>query len=235
MPVHLFGLPVDMAPIMDVAERHQIAMIEDACQAHGARYRGRTVGSFGTGCFSFYPTKNMTTAEGGMITTDDDAVAERCRTLRQHGMRRRYYHDMLGFNFRMTDVQAAIGLPQLARLDDLNDRRRANATFLSRNLRGVSTPITPEGSTHAFHQYTVRVLDGRRDDLLEALTEQGIGAGVYYPVPVHQQRVYRDMDYNQRLPESERAAREVLSLPVHPSLTGDDLHAIVAAVNGWSA
>ena len=231
MPVHLFGLPADMDPILEVAEQYGLAVIEDACQAHGAEYRGRRVGSFGTGCFSFYPTKNITTAEGGMITTDNEEIAERCRVIRQHGMRTRYYHDELGFNFRMTDVHAAIGLAQLEKLERFNEIRIANARYLSEHLRGVVIPAVPEGRRHVFHQYTVRVLDGRRDAVLDGLKERGIGTGVYYPVPVHQQRFYKDMGYNLTLPEAERAAQEVLSLPIHPGLSNADLQTIVDAVN----
>jgi perosamine synthetase len=231
MPVHLFGLPADMEPIVEVAERHGLAVIEDACQAHGAEYEGRRAGGFGTGCFSFYPTKNITTGEGGMVTTGDERIAESCRVIRQHGMRRRYYHDELGFNFRMTDIHAAIGLAQLQKLERFNEARIANARFLSEHLRGVVTPVVPEGRRHVFHQYTIRVPGGRRDAVLEGLKERGIGTGVYYPMPVHKQRVYLERGYRVTLPEAERAAAEVLSLPVHPGLSGDDLEAIVAAVN----
>jgi perosamine synthetase len=232
MPIHLFGLVADMDPIMELAERHGLVVIEDACQAHGAEYHGKRAGSFGTGTFSLYPTKNITSAEGGMITTDDDQIADACRLLRQHGMRRRYYHDELGFNFRMTDVHAAIGLAQLHKLDRFNEARIANARFLSENLRGVITPVVPEGYKHVFHQYTIRVLDGRRDAMMEHLKERGIGTSVYYPVPVHKQTYYtRELGYDLHLPETERAAQEVLSLPVHPGLDQADLERIVEEVN----
>ncbi|MFN3763821.1 MAG: DegT/DnrJ/EryC1/StrS family aminotransferase, partial [Anaerolineae bacterium] len=231
MPVHLFGLPADMDPILEVAERYGLMVIEDACQSHGAEYKGKRVGSFGTGCFSFYPTKNITTAEGGMITTNDEQIAEKCRVIRQHGMRRRYYHDELGFNFRMSDVHAAIGLAQLRKLEQFNELRIANARYLSDHLRGVVVPVVPEGRRHVFHQYTIRVPDGRRDTVLDGLRERGIGTAVYYPVPVHQQQFYRDMGYKPVLPEAERAAREVLSLPVHPGLSHADLEKIADAVN----
>ncbi len=231
MPVHLFGLPADMDPIMEIAERHGLVVIEDACQAHGAEYDGKRVGSFGTGCFSFYPTKNITTGEGGMITTNDERIAEKCRIIRQHGMRRRYYHDELGFNFRMTDVHAAIGLAQLEKLERFNEMRIANARYLSEHLRGVGVPTVPERRRHVFHQYTLRVPDGRRDNVLEGLKERGIGAVVYYPVPVHQQPFYKSMGYDVVLPEAERASQEVFSLPVHPGLSRADLERIVEAVN----
>lgn len=232
MPVHLFGLACDMDPIMAIAEKHGLVVIEDACQSHGAEYKGKRVGSFGTGAFSLYPTKNITSAEGGMITTNDPVIDEKCRVIRQHGMRRRYYHDELGFNFRMTDVHAAIGLAQLQKLERFNAARQANAAYLSAHLRGVEVPYVPEGYVHVFHQYTVRVPDGRRDALLKYLTDNGVGTGVYYPVPIHQQTFYtQQLGYRQTLPEAERAAAEVLSLPVHPALTQQDLETIVQVVN----
>jgi len=231
MPVHLFGLVCDMEPILALARERDLVVIEDACQAHGAEYRGRRAGSFGTGCFSLYPTKNITSAEGGMITTDDEKIAEQCRVIRQHGMRRRYYHDEIGFNFRMTDVHAAIGLAQLQKLERFNAARIANGRFLNERLAGVTTPTVPEGCRHVFHQYTIRVDGGRRDQVLEGLKERGIGTGVYYPLPVHEQRVYVERGYEGTFPEAERAAAEVLSLPVHAGLSGADLETIVAAVN----
>lgn len=231
MPVHLFGLMCDMAPIVALAQAHNLIVIEDACQAHGAEYHGKRAGSFGTGCFSLYPTKNITSAEGGMITTDDEEIAERCRVIRQHGMRRRYYHDELGFNFRMTDVHAAIGLAQLQKLERFNEARIANAHFFNEHLAGVTTPIVPEGYRHVFHQYTIRVAGGRRDAVLEGLREKEIGTGVYYPVPVHQQRVYVERGYEGNFPEAERAAAEVFSLPIHPALSSAGLETIVVVVN----
>lgn len=232
MPVHLFGLSCDMDPILDIAANYGLKVIEDACQSHGATYHGQKVGSFGTGTFSLYPTKNITSAEGGMITTDDDTLAESCRVIRQHGMRRRYYHDELGFNFRMTDIHAAIGLAQLKKLDQFNKRRIENARYLSANLKNVITPTVPDGYEHVFHQYTVRIPDSRRDDMINHLQEREIGCGVYYPVPVHKQTYYvQDLGYNLSLPVAERAASEVLSLPVHPGLSQSDLETIVSAVN----
>ncbi len=236
LPVHLFGLSCDMQAIMAIAEKHHLRVIEDACQSHGAAYRGRRVGSFGIGAFSFYPTKNMTSAEGGMITTGDDLIAEECRVIRQHGMRRRYYHDELGFNFRMTDVHAAIGLEQLKKLESRNAQRRRNARYLSDHLQGVSLPYEPEGCTHVYHQYTVRVSGGRRDALRSFLQENGVGCEIYYPVPVHRQAFYtQELGYDLTLPEAERAAAEVLSLPVHPALSQSDLEQIVAKVNEFTA
>ena len=236
MPVHLFGLSCDMDAILAIAKKHNLVIIEDACQSHGATYKGKRLGSFGTGAFSLYPTKNMTSAEGGMITTNDDALDAECRIIRQHGMRRRYYHDDLGFNFRMTDVHAAIGLEQLKKLTRFNEARQRNAAFLSEHLRGVAVPVVPMDSEHVYHQYTVRVPSGKRDALIEHLKQQEIGSGVYYPVPVHKQSYYtKELKYDQSLPESERAAAEVLSLPVHPSLSPADLESIVSAVNEFMA
>lgn len=232
MPIHLFGLSADMDTICSIAAQHDLVVIEDACQAHGAQLHGARVGSMGTGTFSLYPTKNITSAEGGMITTNDADFAESCKVIRQHGMRRRYYHDELGFNFRMTDVHAAIGLAQLNKLDSFNRKRNANALFLSANLRGVITPIIPDGYEHVFHQYTIRVPDGRRDALLAHLQKNDVGTGVYYPVPVHKQTLYmNELGYSLSLPESEKAAAEVLSLPVHPGLSSTDLEEIVDVVN----
>ncbi|MFC2042665.1 DegT/DnrJ/EryC1/StrS family aminotransferase [Chloroflexota bacterium] len=234
MPVHLFGLSCSMDPILEIASRHRLVIIEDACQSHAAAYKGVRVGSFGTGAFSLYPTKNITSAEGGMITTDDALVAEKCRLTRQHGMRRRYYHDELGFNFRMTDVHAAIGLEQLKKLEHFNQLRQRNAKFLNDNLKDVVVPYTPEGYLHVYNQYTVRIPEEKRDPLREYLRENGVGSEVYYPVPVHKQKFYRqDLGYHLDLPECERAAEEVLSLPVHPSVSPADLETIVAAVNSF--
>lgn len=234
MPVHLFGLACDMSAILAIAEKHHLVVIEDACQSHGALYQGRKAGSFGTGTFSLYPTKNITSGEGGMITTSDDAINDRCRVIRNHGMRVRYYHDELGFNFRMTDLHAAIGLAQSKKLDQFNQKRRENAAYLNAHLRGVSLPCEPEGCEHVYHQYTVRVPDGKRDALREYLKEHGVGSEVYYPVPIHQQKLYtQELGYDIHLPETEKAAAEVLSLPVHPSLSQADLETIVAAVNSF--
>ena len=236
LPVHLFGLSCDMDPILAVARKYGLVIVEDACQSHAALYKGKRVGSFGIGTFSLYPTKNMTSAEGGMITTDDDVIAEKCRVIRQHGMRRRYYHDELGFNFRMTDVHAAIGLEQLKKLEVKNEQRRRNASFLSANLKGVTVPFVPKGYEHVYHQYTVRVPGDKRDALRAHLLENGVGSEVYYPVPVHKQSFYEgEFGYQVTLPEAERAASEVLSLPVHPALSQTDLDMIVARVNDFMA
>jgi perosamine synthetase len=230
MPVHLYGNPCDMETIMDLARKHSLVVVEDACQAHGAAIRGKRVGSYSTGCFSFYPSKNMTTAEGGMITTDDEEVAERARLLRNHGQSQVYHHVSLGYNFRMTELQAALGLVQLKKLSEWTGKRIENASYLSERLSNVITPQVREGYTHVFHQYTVRVRRDR-DGALKKLNQAGIGARVYYPLPVHQQPLYRQLGFADSLPVAERMSREVLSLPVHPSLTQEELDKIVSEVS----
>lgn len=238
--VHLYGHPVDMDAILSFAHKHNLIIIEDACQAIGATYDGKPIGSFGTGCFSLYATKNIMSGEGGMITTNDDEVARRCRLIRAHGMERRYYHDMLGFNFRMSDLHAAIGLAQIARLNEITEQRNKNAAFLNANINNpkIVTPRIIPNSTgksirHVWHQYTVRCINElSREVALKHLTERGIGTGVFYPVPAHHQQHILDLGYSGvTLPMTEQLAKEVFSLPVHPALSQDDLNQIVSAVN----
>jgi dTDP-4-amino-4,6-dideoxygalactose transaminase len=232
MPVHLYGYVCDMDALQAVADRHGLTIIEDACQAVGATFKGRVAGSFGTGAFSLYATKNVMSGEGGMITTNDDAVAEKCRLIRNHGMKRRYYHDMLGFNFRMTDLHAAIGLAQLDRLAGFTEKRRAHAAFLSARIESVVTPKVKAGYGHVWHQYTVRVDGGRdRDAAVKQLNDAGVGTGIFYPVPAHQQDYMREIVGDVRMPVAEQLAGEVISLPVHPQLTQADLDKIVSEVN----
>ncbi len=235
MPIHLFGNPADMPRLSVIANKHGLAVIEDAAQAHGAAINGKRAGSWGTGCFSFYPTKNITTGEGGMITTSDDCVADRATLARSHGMRVRYFHESLGYNFRMTNIHAAIGMAQLPKLELFNERRIANAAYLSAHLPQdkVLVPQVHPGTRHVFHQYTVRVLPPLdRDEVRNRLAAMGVGTEVYYPVPVHRQQLYLDLGYGeQSFPESELAAAQVLSLPVHPGLSQQDLDTIIEAVN----
>ncbi|NOZ59203.1 MAG: DegT/DnrJ/EryC1/StrS family aminotransferase [Euryarchaeota archaeon] len=232
--VHLYGQPCDMRAIAEICEDYRLKLIEDACQAHGAEYRGRKVGSFGdAACFSFYPTKNMTTGEGGMLTTNSREVAERARLIREHGSRVRYEHIALGYNYRMTDIAAAIGLVQLSRLEEMNARRRANAAKLSRELRGVegiTPPYVAPYAKHVFHQYTVRAEN--RAEVIRRLEAAGVGYGIHYPKPVHRQELYRRLGYRESLPKAEEASREVLSLPVHPALGDGDIERIASAVRG---
>lgn len=231
LPVHLYGQPCDMGALVELARKHRLAIIEDACQAHGASFRGRKVGSFGTGCFSFYATKNMTTAEGGAITTDDDTIADRARLIRSHGSRERYRHEILGYNYRMTDLQAAIGLAQLRKLEAWNSVRIENAGYLTEHLsRDVAPYVAPE-RRHVFHQYTIRVR-GDRDAARAKLSAAGIETAIHYPLPVPCQPLYTRLGYRDTLVESECASRQVLSLPVHPGLARADLEKIAEAVNG---
>jgi perosamine synthetase len=233
IPIHLYGQPCEMDAIVEIARKHHLAIIEDACQAHGAKYKGHSIGSFGTACYSLYATKNITTIEGGMILTNDLQIAERARLLRNHGSPRTYEHVILGYNMRMTDLAAAIGLVQLKNLDEWNSIRCEHAAFLSSNLskiKGVVTPKVRDHSEHVFHQYTIRI--GDRDNSAQKLREKGVGVGIHYPTPIHKQPLYKELGYTDVLPEAETASREVLSLPVHPSLTQEDLEFIVQAVAG---
>jgi dTDP-4-amino-4,6-dideoxygalactose transaminase len=228
--VHLYGLPAAVSRLRELAGEYDFALVEDAAQAHGATIDGDPVGALGdVGCFSFYPTKNVTCGEGGMITTDRADVAERAASFVDHGRRSGYTHDEVGHNFRLTSVAAAIGLAQLERLDTFIERRRANAAALTDRLAdvaGVETPRVPAGRTHAFNQYTIRAAD--RDALRDHLETRGIGSGVYYPRPVHRQPAYDHVDASA--PTAERAAEEVLSLPVHPALSESDVDRIARAV-----
>jgi dTDP-4-amino-4,6-dideoxygalactose transaminase len=230
IPVHLYGQPADMDAICDIANRHGLVIVEDAAQAHGASVRGRHVGTYGTGCYSFYATKNVQTAEGGIVTTNDDAVADRLRMLRGHGARVRYRHEILGYNYRMSDLHAAIGIVQLDRLQEFTARRISNASYLSMGISNVATPYVRPGVRHVYHQYTIRIRSDR-DAAAKTLAEAGIGTGVHYPLPIHQQPLYRDLGFTDVLPEAELASREVLALPVHPELTREDLDRIIAAVS----
>lgn len=229
MPVHLYGHPADMGPIMALAQEHDLDVIEDAAQAHAAALNGTPVGAFGVAaCFSFYPTKNMTSGEGGMVATSRDDITRMLRLLRNQGMEKRYENEVVGFNTRMTDLHAAIGRVQLTKLAGWTAQRQANARFFDENLRGVVVPPVAAEAVHVYHQYTIRVRDHDRDAFAAQLMESGVGSGVYYPIPVH-----RLPSFTQTidLPETERAAAEVLSLPVHPALSEGDLSRIVEAVN----
>jgi perosamine synthetase len=230
MPVHLYGYLCDMEAIQGIADRHGLIVVEDACQAVGASYQGRKAGAFGTGTFSLYATKNIMSAEGGMITTDDDELADKCRLIRNHGMKRRYHYEMLGFNYRMTNVHAAIGLAQIDRLEELTTRRQANAAYLNARIESVTTPKVKPGYEHVWHQYTVRV-DGDRDAAAAQLNAAGVGTGIFYPIPAHQHDYMRETVGDLHFPTAERLAQEVISLPVHPQLSQADLQTIVEEVN----
>ena len=232
MPVHLYGLMADMAPLEAIAARHGLTIIEDAAQAHGATYMGRKAGTFGPAMFSLYATKNLMTGEGGFATTDDDALADRIRLYRNHGMQVRYYHDSLGTNFKPTDLAAALGLAQLPRLDERTTRRRRNAARLTAGLAGYLTPGVPAGREHVWHQYTMRFPD-ERQRVIDGLTERGVGSLIYYPVPTHRQaylQAFMPGAADLPLPVTDRLSEEVLSIPVRPNLTDEELDHVIEAV-----
>jgi len=248
LPVHLYGHPSDMNQLQQIAGAYSLLLIEDASQAHAATIDGRPVGSFGTGCFSFYATKNMTTGEGGMVTTNDPAVAERVRLLRNHGQEARYYQIALGYNLRMTELQAALGVAQIEKLEYFTQRRVANATYLTEHLKGtVQTPVVRPGYCHVYHQYTIRI-PSKRNECMTELRAKGIDTTIHYPIPIHQQPFYRRKSSLFRvlspgkrsavrggnpfaqLPATESAAQQVLSLPVHPALGQEDLATIAREV-----
>ncbi|OIU86631.1 DegT/DnrJ/EryC1/StrS aminotransferase family protein [Microbacterium sp. AR7-10] len=232
MPVHLYGHPGRMRELEKIAADRAVALYEDAAQAHGASLDGRPVGSFGEfAMFSLYPTKNMTSGEGGMVTAATDEIARRVKLLRNQGMERQYENEIIGFNARMTDIHAAIGRVQLTKVDAWTKTRQQNAAFLDANLQGVVVPPVAEGAVHVYHQYTIRVPEDRDGFVAALKAEHNVGAGVYYPIPNHRLPSLAPYASGVDLPETERAAREVASLPVHPSLSQQDLERIVTAVN----
>jgi perosamine synthetase len=232
LPVHLYGHPARMRELSAIAEKHGVALYEDAAQAHGASLDGAPVGTFGVfAMFSLYPTKSMTSGEGGMVSTATEDIARGVRLLRNQGMERQYENEVIGFNARMTDIHAAIGRVQLTKVDAWTRTRRQNAAFLDANLRGVVVPTVADGAVHVYHQYTVRVPEDR-DGFVRALREEHqVGSGVYYPIPNHRLPSLAPFAPGLDLPETERAAGEVVSLPVHPSLSAADLDRIVTAVD----
>ncbi len=234
LPVQLYGQSANMERINEIAEKYGLTVIEDAAQAHGACYNGQKVGSMGDmSCFSFYPTKNMTTSEGGIITTDDEDLADNAKIFRAHGATVRYHHDYIGYNFRMTDISAAIGLAQLDKIDGFNDKRIANAAYLNNGLKdvdGVITPFCAPEAKHVYHQYTIRVEKGDRDDWVDIINDCGVGTGIHYPIPLYNQPIYKTLGIEGNCPNAELAADNVISLPVHPSLTNEDLDLVIEAV-----
>ncbi len=228
MVVHLYGLPGPMKKILEIANRHGLKIIEDAAQAHLAKYDGTFVGTLGdAAAFSFYPTKNMTSGEGGMVVLKSQEAARTAKLLRNQGMEIRYQNEIVGFNLRMTDIHAAIGISQLRQVEKWTEKRQENACYLSRNLKGVTTPFIPKEAQHVYHQYTIRV-PGQRELFSEKLNELGIGNSVYYPTPIHKLPSFNS---SMTLFETEKAAKEVLSIPVHPSLSKRDLHRITDGIN----
>lgn len=234
VPVHLYGQIADMDPILEIAKRHGIPVVEDACQAHGAEYKGRRAGTMGDlGCFSFYPGKNLgALGEAGGVITQDAALAAKVRTLREHGQEKRYYHSMIGWNGRMDGLQAAALRIKLRNLDKGNAARRANAALYSRLLADVPGVITPAVASYGvpvFHLYVIRVKN--RDGVLAKLNERGIGCAIHYPIPVHLQQAYAHLGLGPgTTPVAERCAGEILSLPMFPELTASQVETVVAAL-----
>ncbi|MCK4327429.1 MAG: DegT/DnrJ/EryC1/StrS family aminotransferase [Candidatus Diapherotrites archaeon] len=226
MPVHLYGQCANMDEVRELAQKNELYIIEDAAQAHGAEWGGTKAGALGdAGCFSFYPTKNMTTGEGGMVTTNNDALAARLRVFRNHGQSSRYVHNSLGYNIRMTNIHAAIGVEQLKKLPKFNRARQKNAEYLDTHL-DVDSPYVHHKAKHVYHQYTVRVQD--REAYTRELAANGIGYGIYYPVGAHRQPAVAS---EAILPETDKACDEVISLPVHPGVKKEGLKRIVEAMN----
>jgi dTDP-4-amino-4,6-dideoxygalactose transaminase len=236
MPVHLHGNPCDMTAFLELAERHGVAVIQDACQAVGATIGDAPLGVFGTAVYSLYATKNITTGEGGMVITNDAAIAKTIASLRHQAYSDKpYVHEEIGYNYRMTEMQAAIGLVQLGRLEQITERRRSNASYYDRHITSSRfvRPRVASGHRHVYHQYTLRVGPGEgicRDDARARLEQAGVATGVYYPVPVHQQPAYRRHE-NPPCPQAEAASADMLSIPVHPGVSDDDRAAVACAVN----
>jgi dTDP-4-amino-4,6-dideoxygalactose transaminase len=234
IPVHLFGQPADMDPIVEFARKHGLYVIEDACQAHGAQYKGRRVGALGdTGCFSFYPGKNLGAfGEAGAIVTGNAELQEKIKILRDHGQVRKYFHSVVGWNCRMDGIQGAVLRIKLRQLEAGNKRRRAHAAHYDAAFSGVEGIVTPAQAScvrHVYHVYAIRVSD--RDEVMKLLADQGIATGIHYPVPVHLQEAYRSLGYQRgAFPIAERCAAEFVSLPMYPELTTDQLEIVIKGV-----
>lgn len=244
LPVHLYGQPVDWNELEDIAKEHNLKLIEDACQAVGANYGTKKAGNLGDlGCFSLYATKNIMSGEGGIITTNNEEYDTIIRRYRQHGMSAPYKYEHIGYNYRMTDLQAAIAEEQLKKADKFNKARQENANKLNEQLEGIKGLILPHianNRTHVFHQYTIRLTDNypiSRDDFVSSLREKGIGAGVYYPLPLHFiKHIAKATGHGEGdFPETVKAAKEVVSLPVHPQVTPENLNHIVESIKELSS
>ncbi len=234
--VHLYGNPCDMDAFLYLSQKYNVKIFEDCAQAVDASYKGNKVGSFGEfGTFSFYATKNMMTGEGGMITTNNDVLAEKIRSLINHGRSGRFSHSELGYNFRLTDMQAAIGIVQLSRLEEFTQKRKKNAEFYLKNLEGLdwlTLPTENANAKHVFHQFTLRINEKYRDKFLAYLNENGINAAPIYPIPVHEQTFYREVEFFD-CPVASRIAKEVVCLPIHTKLRSEDLEAVTNCIKGF--
>jgi len=239
VPVHLYGQAADLAPLLEIAQRHGLTVVEDCAQAHGAEYRGRRVGSFGhVACFSFYPTKNLGAyGDGGMVVTDDEVLAQKVRLLRQYGWQKRYVSSLRGLNSRLDEIQAAILRVKLRHLDEWNEARRARARLYNELLAGseVATPTEMDYGRHVYHLYVVRCPNrAYRDELKSYLAEHGVGTAIHYPVPIHVQEAYRDLGYRQGdFPMTEACTDEILSLPMYPELREDEVREIARLVKEY--
>lgn len=235
LPVHIYGHPCDMEPIQDIAEKHGLLILEDCCQAHGAEFRGKKVGSMGdAGCFSFYPSKNMTVGgDGGLVATDRDDIAERVRMLRDHGRKGKYEHELIGWNLRFNEIQAAVGLVQLKHLDGFDESRRGNAQTYNSLLRDLplTLPQEREWARHVYHLYVIRT--EKREGLQEFLKQNGIGAGIHYPVPCHLQPAIRGEFSSPPMPNTEKIVNEILSLPMFPGLKREEIEYICGKIRGF--
>ena len=232
--VHLFGHPCDMDAFMTLAKKYDVLLFEDCAQAHGVMYKDKKAGSFGcASAFSFYPTKNMTTSEGGMVMTDNEDIAEKAKLLINHGMKVRYYHDEIGYNYRMTNIAAAVGLCQLEKLEGFNEKRREIASFYRREILNIVVchPVEPKSGSHCFHQYSILVSGRRRDALVKHLNDNKIACGVFYPLSIPEQACYRHMNFETEFAVTDKVKKEILSLPMHPQLTETELGIVVDAVN----
>ncbi|MCW4047197.1 MAG: DegT/DnrJ/EryC1/StrS family aminotransferase [Candidatus Bathyarchaeota archaeon] len=233
IPVHLYGHAADMDPIIEISEKHNLFIIEDACQAHGAEYKNAKVGSVGyIGCFSFYPTKNLGAyGDGGMIVTNDEQLATKLRQMRNYGQSKKYYHDFVGVNSRLDEIQAAILRTKLRYLDDWNKRRRKLASLYNDLLKNTETitPIEKDYAKHVYHLYVIR--HKHRNKLQQYLLSRGIQTLIHYPVPVHMQRAYKTID---KLPVTEKICNEILSLPLHPWLSENEVEVVSECIKEFS-
>lgn len=238
IPVHLYGQPADMDAIIKIAKKYDLKIIEDACQAHGAEYKGKKVGSLGDiGCFSFYPAKNLGAyGDGGMVVTNNEEIAERIGMLRNYGQSKKYYHDFMGYNSRLDEVQAAVLRVKLRYLDEWNNRRREHAKLyneLLENDSGIETPIEKEFVKHVYHLYVVRCENG--DELQQYLSSKGVSTGIHYPIPVHLQRAYQHIGYKQGdFLITEKYAKEILSLPMFPELLNDEIKYVINCIKKFN-
>jgi len=239
LPVHIFGQMADMGPIMEIAEKHGLKVIEDAAQAHSATYGGKKAGSIGdAGCFSFYPTKNMTTGEGGIITTSNDEIALRCQMTRDHGCRSKYCHESLGYNYRMQDLNAAIGLIQLGKLASFNQRRKNNAAKLNEGLgelEGLQTPVEKPGREHVYHLYSIlcdQKLWGTPEEIVKGLRDRDVGATPGYPRPIYSQPYFQGK-VTVQCPTAENVLQKMVHLPVHQAVTDEEIGIIIDAVKSY--